>query len=100
MQDWCYGSYSLSCITAGSLCFSGDPSALSFLKGWYRKDTNDLEGSYILQGQCVCSQNGEVLTLDQSVEQQISKVKEAEKEETLFDRECREQREALEVHTR
>ena len=209
MQDWCYGSYSLSCITAGSLCFSGDPSALSFLKGWYRKDTNDLEGAYILQDQCVCSQNGEVLTLDQSaeqqisdilfpaaqavfaddyslrvafggsmteqeinlglfsqegagrhtlvmiretdnsvseadsgsefnahnlnehlkratkeagstwipleedsfrekareflkrvVEEQISKVKEAEKEETLFDRECREQREALEVHTR
>ena len=38
--------------------------------------------------------------LKRVVEEQISKVKEAEKAETLFDRECREQREALEVHTR
>lgn len=27
-----------------------------------------------MQDQCVCSQNGEVLTLDQSVEQQISDI--------------------------
>ena len=203
-------SISLFCWEKISACLEKtDPSALSFLKGWYRKDTNDLEGAYILQDQCVCAQNGEVLTLDQSaeqqisdilfpaaqsvfaddyslrvafggsmteqeinlglfsqegagrhtlvmiretdnsasevdsrsefnahnlnehlkrateeagstwipleedsfrekareflkrvVEEQISKVKEAEKEETLFDRECREQREALEVHTR
>ena len=68
-------SISLFCWEKISACLEKtDPSALSFLKGWYRKDTNDLEGAYILQDQCVCSQNGEVLTLDQSVEQQISDI--------------------------
>ena len=68
-------SISLFCWEKISACLEKtDPPALSFLKGWYRKDTNDLEGAYILQDQCVCSQNGEVLTLDQSVEQQISDI--------------------------
>ena len=51
-----------------------DPSSLCFLKGWYRKDTNDLEGTYILQNRCTCSANGEELPLDQSVEQQIGDI--------------------------
>ena len=51
-----------------------DPSSLSFLEGWYRKDTNDLDGVYVLQDRCVCSGNGKELTLDKSMEEQISNI--------------------------
>ena len=51
-----------------------DPSSLSFLEGWYRRDTNALDGVYILQDRCVCSGKGEELTLDQNMEQQISDI--------------------------
>lgn len=51
-----------------------DPPSLSFLEGWYRKDTNALDGVYVLQDRCVCSGNGEELTLDESMEKQISNI--------------------------
>lgn len=50
------------------------PSALSFLKGWYRKDTNALDGIYILQDKCVYCESGEELTLDQSMEEKIGDI--------------------------
>ena len=51
-----------------------DPSALCFLKEWYRKDTNALDGAYILQDRCAGSGNGEERILDQNIEQQIGDI--------------------------
>ena len=51
-----------------------DPSSLSFLRGWYRRDTNALEGVYVLQDRCLIPGNGDALTLDQNMEEQISDI--------------------------
>ncbi|MBQ8053755.1 MAG: DUF4062 domain-containing protein [Lachnospiraceae bacterium] len=51
-----------------------DPASLSFLKGWYREDTNSLEGVYILQDEYAPAENGEKRTLDQSTEEQIGNI--------------------------
>ena len=51
-----------------------DPSSSDFLNGWYRRDTNDLAGGYILQDSCICPDTGEELYLDESMEKRIGDI--------------------------